>query len=297
MINMANMANASTVANPSGVAGTWTFADRVDLPFVTIHSDGPNHPHEALAKLAVPLSAFRERDWTADWFGWRVVADIASTQGTPPAWQSFDLLPSWAAGTPPEWGSAAIFPHVQEELAALVTAAQNERADALGEIVGQSEEFISYFLALLDASPTGYTRTVRALTAAQSAGLLAAMFYKQKYQRPRPAQVLPALLPPLATPGHASLPSGHSTQAHLIALVVADIVAGTTGADNIADAAWRLADRIARNREIAGFHYRSDSDAGRTLAHGLHDLLAGAAPISPNFTAALNDAKAEWAGR
>ena len=34
-----------------------------------------------------------------------------------------------------------------------------------------------------------------------------------------------------------------------------------------------LADRIARNREIAGLHYASDTVAGVALAHGIRPLL------------------------
>jgi acid phosphatase (class A) len=52
-----------------------------------------------------------------------------------------------------------------------------------------------------------------------------------------------------------------------------------------------LASRIARNREIAGVHYPSDTAAGRDLAAQLFAALDGVA----TFKAQLAAATAEWA--
>jgi len=111
--------------------------------------------------------------------------------------------------------------------------------------------------------------------------------------RPRPSHVCPALLPPIQVPGHASYPSGHATQAHLIAkcvqLVLPAAAAMTAPLTADLDA---LAARIARNREIAGLHYPSDSAAGLVLATGIVPLLNSAAV--PPFTTALTAAQGEW---
>ena len=63
----------------------------------------------------------------------------------------------------------------------------------------------------------------------------------------------------------------------------------------------RLARRIARNREIAGLHYASDSIAGRILAHKIYDqiltpALAGPAHASPMkiYRALVDLARQEW---
>jgi hypothetical protein len=56
---------------------------------------------------------------------------------------------------------------------------------------------------------------------------------------------------------------------------------------------WVLADRIARNREIAGLHYPSDSAAGVVLANQILPLLIGMDPASA-YQKALTDAAAEW---
>jgi membrane-associated phospholipid phosphatase len=120
------------------------------------------------------------------------------------------------------------------------------------------------------------------------------MHFKQQANRPRPSHVCPALLPPIQVPGHASHPSGHATQAHLIAACVklALPAAGTLTAALSADLD-ALAARIARNREIAGLHYPSDSAAGLALATGIVPLLNNAANV-PTFTTALTAAKGEW---
>jgi hypothetical protein len=55
-----------------------------------------------------------------------------------------------------------------------------------------------------------------------------------------------------------------------------------------------LANRIARNREIAGLHYRSDSTAGFALAQSVFATLTSAANPVPTFNIAIADAQGEW---
>jgi hypothetical protein len=57
-----------------------------------------------------------------------------------------------------------------------------------------------------------------------------------------------------------------------------------------------LAVRIARNREIAGLHYPSDSAAGRMLAEVVLAQLTGLQELTGNaaFVTAVNEAAREW---
>ena len=57
------------------------------------------------------------------------------------------------------------------------------------------------------------------------------------------------------------------------------------------------AGRIARNREIAGLHYESDTKAGVALAHAILPLLQAPLPGGrPScYRRAVLAAKAEWA--
>ena len=62
----------------------------------------------------------------------------------------------------------------------------------------------------------------------------------------------------------------------------------------------KLAKRIARNREIGGLHYASDSSHGQNLADPIlaklqaDFALAPAARQLPSFAQAVTDARAEW---
>lgn len=187
-------------------------------------------------------------------------------------------------------------PQVSDEIDDLVTAASNERADTLGEILSQSDEFISYFLNLMTARPGAYPQTTTVLAVASLVGTFVAMYFKGAYRRPRPSQLCPALLPPIEVPGHASFPSGHSTQAHLMALCMNDVFSGLPQQNTMVDDLTTLADRIARNREIAGLHYASDTAAGVALAHSVLAVLSPVPPpaIETLYLKAVRLAREEW---
>ena len=204
------------------------------------------------------------------------------------------------------------------EIGHLVTAAQNERADALGEILSQANEFISYFLNLMTAAPGAYPQTTKLLSIASLVGTFVAMYYKAQYARPRPSELCPALLPPIAVPGragrarrvstqfkrrdpvhavqgHGRRPAGVHTRglenhAHLMALCMNDVLNGLPQQRTMVDNLWTLADRIARNREIAGLHYESDTAAGVAIARSILPLLATTA----RYQTTRDAAKLEW---
>ena len=142
------------------------------------------------------------------------------------------------------------------------------------------------------ARPASFPATNRVLNIASLIGTFTAMYFKGKNDRPRPSQLCPALMPPLAVPGHASFPSGHSTQAHLMALCMTDVFGTLPMAGPMNDDLWTLADRIARNREIAGLHYPSDTKAGVDLGTAVHALLQPA--TQTRYQASVAAAKLEW---
>jgi hypothetical protein len=111
------------------------------------------------------------------------------------------------------------------------------------------------------------------------------MRQKQIYNRVRPSYLDPTLSPVVDVPQHPAYPSGHATQAHLRALVLTQL-------DPVNRAAYmQSAERITRNREIAGVHYPSDSQAGVVLATQLFSVLMN----NSDFVDQLKKAKAEWA--
>jgi membrane-associated phospholipid phosphatase len=278
--NSGGSGGAASSSNATGVTDGWFFADRIDLPFVTELTSGGT----PIAQERITPPAFPERNWSADWFAWRVLLDFTQT--------------AWAGVALPDWTAMPGFISVDNELDNLVQAAQDERADALGEILSQADEFTSYFMNLMTTTPSSYPATSRVLHAANLVGLFIAMYWKAHYKRPRATQLCPALLPPIAVPGHASYPSGHSTQAHLMAACMREVFAGLPAAQQpqmqpMRDDVWVLADRIARNREIAGFHYPSDTAAGVWLANNILPLLSGM-PAGSAYQTAVANAVLEW---
>ena len=290
MSNMGNMGNMGNVGNQGGASGSTVLPDRVDLPFTTEEAQTwsrtgnawtPAPAGKQVGELPlVPVEAWPQRSWSARWAAWLVVDEFAATD-----WRASIQLAPWDPD-----GQAA-------EVGQLIRAAQDERPDALGEIVAQSgsyEDIMAYFLALLGIAPDSHPKLNQLLHVAGLVGILAAMHFKEHpgtglSPRPRPSQVCPALLPPLELPGHPSFPSGHATHAMLMAFCM-EAALPAHGKN-----AWRpmlhtLAGRIARNREIAGLHYPSDSRAGFELAGKVFDQLAK----GPRFQAVLKAALQEW---
>jgi hypothetical protein len=170
---------------------------------------------------------------------------------------------------------ATTFP--ERELKALIRLAEDERPDALGEIVAQMDGFIGYFMAALGISPKTHPNTCQLLYIGSLIGAYGSMHFKGLYQRRRPAQLAPGLMPPIPVPGHPAYPSGHSTQAHLMALCVKHALPTGNVRSSLGEVIDELADRIARNREIAGVHFESDSKGGENLAQSLFDILSSTA--------------------
>jgi hypothetical protein len=163
-------------------------------------------------------------------------------------------------------------------------------------------------MGLLHMTPGAYPATYRVMHIANLLATFTVMYAKDHYQRPRPSHVLPALMPPIPNPGHAAFPSGHATQAHLIRLTLHEVFVeagfGTGTANDLTvmdNDLLVLASRIARNREIAGLHYASDSIGGRRLAEYLIELLiphpsGGGTVVYPvgRFHDAVVAAASEW---
>jgi len=93
---------------------------------------------------------------------------------------------------------------------------------------------------------------------------------KALFNRPRPYQVAPGLMP-MFQPPHAAYPSGHSTQMHTLAWVLREGLKKTKYRE-VAYAFCDYATAVARRREIAGLHYASDTVAGMSLAHVLLEI-------------------------
>jgi membrane-associated phospholipid phosphatase len=199
-------------------------------------------------------------------------------------------LQDWQARLKPT-KAISIEARVNAEIDALILAAETERADALGEILSQDSSFIGDFFGLMGGSPSTHPKTSAMMVSASMVAGMVVQHFKWLNNRRRPSQVCPALRPPIQVPGHAAYPSGHATQAFLIAHSLAAIFPKKSelGAGKAVQA---LAARIARNREIAGLHYASDTAAGIELAGAIWRTLKD----GNEFKVLSANAMKEWEG-
>jgi len=173
---------------------------------------------------------------------------------------------------------------IEAEINELVRLAKIERRPWINEILAQSGDSSGYFINMLMADRNGRPATFALIQVAFSIGQMVVMHFKHLHQRARPVQLYPGLLPPIPTPSHASWPSGHATQSWLAALCLTEACA------SLQRPAKELAMRIGKNRERAGLHYQSDSDAGRELAQQAFTILLR----GKHFQEILTTAKREW---
>ena len=159
------------------------------------------------------------------------------------------------------------------------------------EIVAQAQNLEMYWANLLMVGPLGRRHTATLIAIGITVGQMVGMYWKHKYARARPVQVFPALMPTILTPAHASYPNNHSFQSHLVALAVGSIFEGDM-ATAMRAPLIAMANRIGQNREVAGVHFQSDTDAGKILAAKVFALLGGL----DSFIAVRNEARKEWAG-
>jgi hypothetical protein len=162
------------------------------------------------------------------------------------------------------------------------------RAGVLDEVVSQMTTFDQYFQGALGYTPSTHPCTNFLVQGCMRAAEFAAMHYKNVFQRPRPSQLWPELMPPVPVPGHAAFPSAHSTQTHTIALVLQQVAAGVVL--SVDEITTRLAQRISRGREVLGVHYPSDTLAGQQLAQSV----ASAFMAAPEIARLITAAQREW---
>jgi acid phosphatase (class A) len=90
---------------------------------------------------------------------------------------------------------------------------------------------------------------------------------KDTFARPRPCGLEPRLQPVFACPTSGSYPSGHATFGWSVALVLADMLPERRSQ------VLARARQYTWNRVVAGVHYPSDVEAGRTSATVIVALL------------------------
>jgi hypothetical protein len=193
------------------------------------------------------------------------------------------------------WQSIRVPPpnpdNLQAEIDALLEM-RSLRPSRLPEIVAQAQNLEMYWANLLMVGPLGRPNTATLIAIGIAIGQMVGMYWKREHNRARPVQVFPALMPAIMTPAHASYPSNHSFQSHLIARALAAMFEGEV-ADAMHQQLFVMATRIAQNREIAGVHFPSDSEVGKRLAEGVFGILEEVNSFKEICAAAKRE---EWSG-
>jgi hypothetical protein len=250
-----------------------------------------------------PAHGFPPTYWDADKLAIAVLGEFVQVAGTStqPAWNGLEtaldaLLPTTQTAIDKEL----------EELVKLI----EYRPGVMSEAMAQLTNPWAYFRGILMCNSSSAPATHALVEIASHIGQFQAMHYKMFFNRARPSQYSPALLPPIDVPGHASFPSGHATESLLIALCLEQVMPGAastpmlplggTAPDNPPppnpgkSPLQQMASRIARNREVIGLHFPSDSKAGRLLAQQSYNLLMQCESIKKPTTGLIARAKAEW---
>lgn len=149
----------------------------------------------------------------------------------------------------------ANYAELREDRGAEVMAQMNGGAPFWASIVGLTTHRHKYTLELLDL--------------AMSLATHVEMRFKHAFACPRPVELSPQIQPMIPTPGHASWPSGHATEAYMTCAVLQALV---PHGEKYREQLERLAARIAVNRTVAGLHYPIDSAVGRLLGTSLADF-------------------------
>jgi membrane-associated phospholipid phosphatase len=193
-----------------------------------------------------------------------VLTELARHPG-PATWTAAMAADDWWPGHAQYPGGAAAGEDVLRRELAMLLDLMAYRDGCMAEALAQAVDVVGYFAGLAGFTAASHPETTALCHVAMQLGQFVVMHFKRHYDRPRPSELLPALMPPIDVPGHAAYPSGHATQAHLIAHLLAAVMPDPHPARALLTP---LAERIAINREVLGVHYRSDSLAGRTLAAG-----------------------------
>jgi len=160
--------------------------------------------------------------------------------------------------------------NLNNEIQGILTVAL-DREDRFLEIIDQNEAegAISYFSGMLMADPSRYPRTNLLIHVARRVGEHVVMCLKEEFRCPRPSQLCAGIVPMIDPPSTPSFPSGHSLQARLIALCLKDATPPMQPSHLLDD----LAERIGRNRIIAGLHFPKDHLIGQAVANTCFTLL------------------------
>ncbi|MEO1551503.1 MAG: S8 family serine peptidase, partial [Pseudomonadota bacterium] len=156
-----------------------------------------------------------------------------------------------------------------EEILELQTLLK-DNPELQADIEAEIEDIYTPFLDQLTDVAGLPGSVLRIMNLMDMAGYVIAYHLKAQYQRPRPHVQDYRVEPSIPVPTHSAYPSAHAVQTHLIAHGLAEVYEGPTG---MVAEMFDVAERVSVNREIAGMHYPTDTEAGRMIAQVVFPML------------------------
>lgn len=184
--------------------------------------------------------------------------------------RSFHLLPASFETSSLKLQSPPADDLIEAEL--LVSMKAQRTAAKLAEIEAESVNPLPLFWRRVGLDPASYSSHSQWIVEAVVDTETVLLELKRTYNRRRPNAVLREVSPAIPVPQHAAYPSGHATQAVVIARLLSRLVPAASGD------LMELAFRVGRNREIAGVHYPSDTTAGFSLGWQLSAIFLAGRP-------------------
>ncbi|HZZ95141.1 MAG TPA: phosphatase PAP2 family protein [Usitatibacter sp.] len=148
------------------------------------------------------------------------------------------------------------------------------REDRASEIITQMGMQTPFWGMLAFLRPERTPKTIEYLAAAQRFATTVEMRFKHALACPRAIEYSPQLQPMILTPGHGSLPSGHSTQAYTIVEAYWALLPENRRPPLLRAQLEAQAARVAVNRTVAGVHFPVDTAAGHVLGTALGQYFA-----------------------
>jgi hypothetical protein len=152
------------------------------------------------------------------------------------------------------------------------------REERCTEILSQLRPQFSFWNAVAHLDFDRRPMTTELFSLALSFASCVEMQFKHLLACPRPNDYSVNVQPIIPTPAHGSFPSGHATEAYLIAHLLEQFLKDGT---RYRDQLQRLAARTSINRTVAGVHFPIDSTAGRRLGQSLAEYLIARMICSP----------------
>lgn len=169
----------------------------------------------------------------------------------------------------------------------LVQAWGELRLDRTAEILAQIDNQSPFVAAVIGLHPERHRFTIELLVNAIQFTVLVEMQFKHALACWRPHQFSPQVQPMITTPGHGAFPSGHATQAFMLARLLDGLLDLSSRVPATALQLYRQAARIATNRVVAGVHFPADSIAGRLLEHVIAEYVLARLGVRSDVRARL----------